>query len=133
MAWKQVNSFNGGANSAAPLLEYTAGTGGVTRGDPVVYSANTVIRKTGGADTVPIDGVAMNTAAATEKVLVCPAIPDMIFDIPYGAGTAAIGVDVGIRATTLDLDFANTTQIMVRVLQAINSTHYKCVVLQDGI
>jgi hypothetical protein len=132
MAWKFVNSSNGGSASAPPLIEYTAGSGGVTQGDPLVFSANTVIVKTGATDTVPVIGIAMNTAIATAKVLVCPATDDTIFDIPYGAGTAAIGARVGLRATTLDLDFANVTQIMVRVLEAVNgnsTTHYKCKVV----
>lgn len=130
MAWSYVGRL--GMNSEAPpIVEYTAGTGGTTKGMPVVFSSGTVITKTGGTDTVDVFGVPIGTVVATKKIGVILGLPDVVFEIAKKAATTVtIGGKYGLEATTLDIDGANTTQTMVLVIgQGSTSTTYKCVVL----
>lgn len=130
MAWSYVGRL--GMNSESPpIMEYTAGSGGVTKGMPVVFSSGTVITKTGGTDTVDVFGVPIGTVVATKKIGVILGLPDVVFEISKKSGTTVtIGGKYGLEATTLDIDGANTTQTMVLVIgQGSTSTTYKCVVL----
>lgn len=130
MAWSYAGRL--GMNSEAPpIVEFTAGTGGVTKGMPVVLSSGTVITKTGGTDTVDVFGVPIGTVSAGKDVGVILGLPDVMFEIPKKTGTSiTIGGKYGLEATTLNVDGGNVTQTMVQVVgQGSTSTTYKCIVL----
>ena len=131
MAWTYVGRL-GNASEAPPILEFTAGTGGVTKGMPVVFDSGTVITKTGGTDTVAVAGIPIGTVSATAKIGVIMALPDVIFETA-GAAACTIGEKYGLTATTLTIAPTNTTQIMVQVIGAGSvSGSYRFIVLGFG-
>jgi hypothetical protein len=67
------------------VVTFTAGTGGVTKGDYLVWSSNTVVRAAAGAKTDDVVGIALETAADTASVQV-ELVLDRIVRAPY-AGT----------------------------------------------
>lgn len=131
MAWTYVGRLGNG-EQAPPILEHTAGAGGVTIGMPVVANGSGgVITKTGGTDTVDVLGVPIGTVAATQKIGVIIGLPDVVFEAPKKAATTVvIGGKYGLEASTLDIDGANVTQTMVQIVgQGITSSRYRFVVL----
>lgn len=131
MAWTYVGRLGNGAE-APPILEFTAGSGGTTKGMPVVFSSGKVITKTGATDTVEVLGIPIGTVAENAKIGVILGLQDVIFEIG-SSGTIAIGGKYGLTATTLLIDGTNTTQTMVQVLGAGSASgYYRAVVLGFG-
>jgi len=109
------------------------GTGGVTKGMPVKLGAggdaNKVVAKAGGTNTDRPFGVAMGTVAAGGFVEVIPAMPNVVFTIKLGNGSAPVaGTKYGLTAG-LDLDQANVTQMMVKVIEPTpdRSGYFNCI------
>lgn len=130
MAWTYVGRLGNGAE-APPIEEYTAGTGGTTKGMPVVFSSGTVITKTGGTDTVAVVGVPIGTVAAAKKIGVILGLQDVVFEAQKKSGTTVtVGEKYGVEASTLDIDGGNTTQLMIQVIgQGTTSSRYRFIVL----
>lgn len=138
-SWEFAEMF-GSPTAAVPVKNFTVGTGGVAKGQPVVFGASgdagKVIGKTGGTDTVPVFGVAMGTVAAGGKVPVMLALPNVVFRVPIQAtDTPAVGTSYGL-STAYEIDDDNTTQLMVKVIGTpedgkgvASTTHKLCVVL----
>lgn len=121
------------------MKNFTVGTGGVVKGQPVVFGTsgdvNKVINKTGGANTVAILGVAAGTVAAGGTVPVILGLQNVVFRVPIESGDTPVkGTSYGI-STAYEIDDDNVTQTMVRVVGDIydgkgvlSTTHMACVV-----
>ncbi len=139
MATWELHEVLGSPSAAVPMKSFIVGTGGVVKGQPVVFGtsgdANKVINKTGGADTVPILGVAAGTVAAGGRVSVILGLPNVVFRVPIqSTDTPVKGTKYGI-STAFEIDDDNTTQVMVRVVDDIydgkdtlSTTHKACIV-----
>lgn len=135
MAWDFAKALNS-PTSVPTVLRYPVGTGGVQKGMPVVLGsggdANKVILKVGGTNAVAVFGVAMGTVASGGFVEVAIGSPEMVFTIKLGNGSAPVaGTKYGLQASTLDLDQANVTQTMVKVLEPTpdRTGFFNCIVL----
>lgn len=106
MAWDVCGKINGGGT--IPMLPFTVGSGGWTKGDPLVASAQTLIKATGGTSTSPIKWVAAETASAGAIASAIPLTPDTLIRVT-GSGSPVLGTAYGVVATTCNLDPTNTT------------------------
>ena len=132
MAW-ELAKILGAPGTVPPVMRFLVGTGGVTKGMPVALgsggNANRVVAKAGGTNTARPFGVAMGTVAAGDYVEVIPLMPQVVMTLHLGNGSAPVaGTKYGLTAG-LDLDQANTTQMMVKVIEPTTdrSGYYNCI------
>jgi hypothetical protein len=90
------------------VVTFTAGTGGVTKGDLLVWSSNTVVKAAAGDRTDDIVGIALETAVDTASVQV-ELVLDRIVRAPY-AGTES-NLAVGKVYDLTDADTVNIDDV----------------------
>lgn len=113
-AWGYSRQLSG---SGVKLETFQAGTGGWTKGAPLVVSSGKLVVKTAGtSDTVPIKYVAAETIASGSYGMAYPALPDTVFQVKVGGGTAAVGVQCSLVATDMTLDVSAVTVKSIEVV-----------------
>jgi hypothetical protein len=90
------------------VVTLTVGTGGVTKGDLVVWSSNTVVKAAAGDKTDDIVGIALATAVDTATVQV-ELVLDRVVRAPY-AGTET-NLALGKVSDLTDADTVNIDDV----------------------
>lgn len=116
--WNVSGRLGGGAAIALPML---VGSGGWTKGDPLVVSSGALVVATGGTDTTPIKFVAAETATSGATGMAYALTQDTVIRATK-SGSPVSGGKYGITETTLLPDGTNTTQTKVQVLNLDEAT-----------
>lgn len=91
------------------VQQFIAGSGGVAKGDLVVYSSGTVVKGAGGASANTVVGIALETKASGALVLVDRIGPESVIQAPFAvSGTKKTFADTDIG---LVYDIASETTV----------------------